>query len=563
MFEPDDYRICHNCGKITYIDIRRLCEQCYTSGNKNIDNFIKHTQISGLKLSLKEYYKIKPELQPYLYLEWVPFNNFLDIEYIAEGGFSKIYKATWEKNSNGQKKNCVLKVLNNSKNVDTKFLNELKLTYQLKSKFLIKCYGATQDPKTKKYAFILDYAPNGDLHHFLRKNFKKVMWKKKIDLFRDIIIGIKLLHDKKIVHCDLHSGNILIITNDFKAVISDLGFSQRVTSNSENSKKAQMYGVISYMAPELFKGQPYSFASDIYSLGMIMWQLTSGHRPFHDRGHGPILILDILDGKRPKTTKDTPECWENLMKKCWHPNPSQRPTIDEIYQLFLDFEYYCDYSKDDTKKKYPDKCDIWLEFKKAEKARLEMIKSKKPNPLYIYSLGMIMWQLTSGHRPFHDRGHGPILILDILDGKRPKTTKDTPECWENLMKKCWHPNPSQRPTIDEIYQLFLDFEYYCDYSKDDTKKKYPDKCDIWLEFKKAEKARLEMIKSKKPNPLCEHPNSKYFSISLDSMLESIIDSDKFDITNSNSDRINNIHNIENSELSDQFSNDNFDIMNSK
>ncbi|RHZ58767.1 hypothetical protein Glove_368g4 [Diversispora epigaea] len=443
MFEPADYRICHNCGKETYIDIRKLCQQCYTSGNKNIDNFIKHTQISGLKLFLKEYHKLKPELQPYLYLEWVPFNNFLDIEYIAEGGFSKIFKATW--NLNFQKRNIVLKVLNYSKNVDTKFLNELKLTYQLKSKFVIKCYGATQDPKTKNFAFILDYAPNGDLNHFLRKNFKKVTWKKRIDLFRDFIIGIKLLHDKKIVHCDLHSGNILIIKNDFKAVISDLGFSQRVTSNSGNSKKAQMYGVISYMAPELFRGQPYSFASDIYSLGMIMWQLTSGHRPFNDREHGPILILDILDGKRPKTTKDTPECWENLMKKCWHPNPSQRPTIDEIYQLFLDFEYYCDHSKGNIEKNYPDKYDIWLEFKKAEKARLEMIKSKKPNPLY------------------------------------------------------------------------------------------------------------------------EHPNSKYFSISLDSMLESIIDSDKFDITNSNSGRINNIENIENSEpeLSDQFSNDNFDIMDSK
>ncbi|RHZ58759.1 hypothetical protein Glove_368g20 [Diversispora epigaea] len=360
-------------------------------------------------------------------------------------------------------------------------------------------------------------------------------------------------------------GNILIITNDvFEAVISDLGFSQRVTVNSENSNKPQMYGVIPYMAPELFRGQPYSFASDIYSLGMIMWQLTSGHRPFHDREHGPILILDILDGKRPKTTKDTPECWENLMKKCWHPNPSQRPTIDEIYQLFLDFKYYCDHSKYDIEKH-----DILLEFKKAEKKRLEMIKSKKTfvnRPLYehpdlryysisldsmlesinsdIYSLGMIMWQLTSGHRPFHDREHGPILILDILDGKRPKTTKDTPECWENLMKKCWHPNPSQRPTIDEIYQLFLDFKYYCDHSKYDIEKH-----DILLEFKKAEKKRLEMIKSKKTfvnRPLYEHPDLRYYSISLDSMLESInsgqFSIDNFDIMNSNSDQINNFEN---------------------
>ncbi|RHZ58768.1 hypothetical protein Glove_368g7 [Diversispora epigaea] len=106
MFEPDDYRTCHNCGKETYIDFRKLCQQCYTSSNKNIDNFIKYTQLSGLKF----YLKIKPELQPCPHLEWVPYHNFLDIKYIAEGGFLR---------------------------------QLLKLTYQLKSKFVIKCYGAT------------------------------------------------------------------------------------------------------------------------------------------------------------------------------------------------------------------------------------------------------------------------------------------------------------------------------------------------------------------------------------------------------------------------------------
>ncbi|RHZ61712.1 hypothetical protein Glove_346g200 [Diversispora epigaea] len=125
------------------------------------------------------------------------------------------------------------------------------------------------------------------------------------------------------------------------------------------------------MAPELFKNQPYSYASDIYSLGMIMWQLTSGHRPFHDQEHGPKLILDILDGKRPEITEDTSECWANLMKRCWHPNPSQRPTIQEIGGLLREFQTY--------RSKYE------LEFNEAEKKRLEMVESKKPfvkNPGY-------------------------------------------------------------------------------------------------------------------------------------------------------------------------------------
>ncbi|RHZ72863.1 hypothetical protein Glove_236g4 [Diversispora epigaea] len=162
---------------------------------------------------------------------------------------------------------------------------------------------------------------------------------------------------------------------------------------------------------------------------------------------------------------------------------------------------------------------------------------------------MIMWQLTSGHRPFHDQEHGPKLILDILDGKRPEITEDTPERWSNLMKRCWHPNPSQRPTIQEIGELSKEFEIYTIYlliAEDYVKKHFPGGYDGWLEFKGAEKKRLEMVESKKPfvkNPGYEHPNSKYYSTSLNSMLESI-----------------------NSTVSDLFSNDNllsndhFDIM---
>ncbi|RHZ43810.1 hypothetical protein Glove_853g10 [Diversispora epigaea] len=285
--------------------------------------------------------------------QWVPFDNFYGVEYIAKGGFSRIYKGTWENKIDystrwqrwKKQQQVVLKVLNNSQNVDTEFLNELKLTYQFKSKFVIKCHGVTQDPKTKNYALILKYAQDGNLHHYLSKNFEELTWIRKILLFKDIVSGIKELHKKEI--------NI----------------------------KPQMYGVIPYMAPELFKEEPYTFASDIYSLGMITWELTTGHKPFHDQEHGPILILDILDGKRPEITKDTPEYWKNLMEKCWHSDPSQRPTIDEIIKLFD----RCNYAEVHIKEYYSEIYDIWPEYKEAEKKRLEMINTKTPftnNPGY-------------------------------------------------------------------------------------------------------------------------------------------------------------------------------------
>jgi len=70
--------------------------------------------------------------------------------------------------------------------------------------------------------------------------------------------------------------------------------------------------------------------SDIYSLGMIMWELTICYKPFAYFKHN-ILIYGIIDGKWPEITYNTPECFAKLMKRCWNSDPSKRPTIKEIH----------------------------------------------------------------------------------------------------------------------------------------------------------------------------------------------------------------------------------------
>ena len=80
----------------------------------------------------------------------------------------------------------------------------------------------------------------------------------------------------------------------------------------------------------MLSGKPYTKKSDIYSFGMIMWEHTTGKKPFHDRPHDHHLISDILKGERPQITDDTPKFYTELMKKCWDHNPENRPTAMEI-----------------------------------------------------------------------------------------------------------------------------------------------------------------------------------------------------------------------------------------
>src|SRR5437764_250064 len=92
---------------------------------------------------------------------------------------------------------------------------------------------------------------------------------------------------------------------------------------------------------------------------MIMWEYTTGRKPFHDRPHDQYLMLDILKGERPQITDDTPEFYVELMKRCWDHSPENRPTAREIYDCFKE---YC------AKKKI---------INSAEAKRQEIIRSEK------------------------------------------------------------------------------------------------------------------------------------------------------------------------------------------
>src|SRR6185369_12320236 len=87
---------------------------------------------------------------------------------------------------------------------------------------IIHIYGLTQDPTTKEYIFVMVYMEDGSLQNYLTKDFKNIKWGNKIKILYYIIKGLKDIHKKKIIHRDLHGGNILQ-TNKWESYIADLG----------------------------------------------------------------------------------------------------------------------------------------------------------------------------------------------------------------------------------------------------------------------------------------------------------------------------------------------------
>ena len=182
-----------------------------------------------------------------------------------------------------------------------------------------------------------------DLRKYLQQNHHQLKWKERIQIVADITKALLRIHDEKSIHRDLHSGNILFnIDQHFS--ISDLGF-----CGPANKPLKSIYGNLPYIAPEVIAGKETTFKSDIYSIAMLMWEISSGQPPFIDYEDDYDLAINIIDGIRPKIVSGTPLEYKNLMKQCWDADPLKRPDAetlsDEIDKLNL---YYQSKSSEST-----------------------------------------------------------------------------------------------------------------------------------------------------------------------------------------------------------------------
>ena len=102
-----------------------------------------------------------------------------------------------------------------------------------------------------------------------------------------------------------------------------------------------IYGNLPYISPEVIIGQETTFASDIYSIGMLMWEISSGQLPFMNYEHDCTLALKIIDGMRPKITPGIPSEYENLMKQCWDADSSKRPDTYTLWSKINELNTLC------------------------------------------------------------------------------------------------------------------------------------------------------------------------------------------------------------------------------
>ncbi|CAB5349485.1 unnamed protein product [Rhizophagus irregularis] len=273
-------------------------------------------------------------------ITYYDYKDFNDISKIGSGGFASVYATSWK---NTQSKFAIKKFDKLSITI-----NEVKNEIDLMKKVdfhpnIIKFCGVTklQDELTGgiNYLLVLEYADNGTLRKYLKKNFDTFRWERQLNFAKEIASAIVCLHYNGIIHRDLHSNNILVHQHTIK--LADFGLSRRLQQSVCHTNKAR--GVIPYMDPIIFNmrettdKQNLSYEltkkSDIYSLGVLFWELTSGLSPFNfENGtySDYALIKDILEGKRENPVPNTNAKFIKLYQKCWRYDPDERPSIEQV-----------------------------------------------------------------------------------------------------------------------------------------------------------------------------------------------------------------------------------------
>ncbi|PKC06246.1 kinase-like protein [Rhizophagus irregularis] len=256
-------------------------------------------------------------------LKWIPYDKFKNVEFLYEVRFAITYKAIWSLKSGD--KEVILKSSNS--NLDEHLINELIYHANcLESTEIINLYGYTKKPDTLNYMAVMEYAINSNFAKVIEMN-----WKQRLCILYKIISGLCEIHNQNLIHCLLCDAYILIHEgeedkeNNF--FIGGFELCQPVKSFL---KRDDNYGVLQFMAPEVLRGKPHTSASDIYSFSIIMWEFTSGVLPFNDREYDFQLNLSICEGERPEIIENTPQCYTDLMKRCWNEDPLKRPSASEV-----------------------------------------------------------------------------------------------------------------------------------------------------------------------------------------------------------------------------------------
>lgn len=268
----------------------------------------RQDRAANLIQARKVYGRFSWEIDPY---------DITVIEKIGSGSFGTVYKGTW------MGVDVAVKKLEASPMAPAdyrNFLYEVELMSNLRHPNILSLLGACLEPPNLCY--VAELVKQGSLDRVL-KLYPHLDWKIRLNMALECAKGLMYLHRQRppIMHRDLKSLNILVDEN-FHVRLTDFGLSQDKTT-----KMNTRVGTLNWVAPEVLEGDvAYDEKADIYSFGMILWELLTGRTPYE--GKSQLQVIRMIDMREKERIPDNADPdYARLIRACWHEDPRKRPSI--------------------------------------------------------------------------------------------------------------------------------------------------------------------------------------------------------------------------------------------
>ncbi|KAG0239176.1 hypothetical protein BGW41_007867 [Actinomortierella wolfii] len=250
---------------------------------------------------------------------------------LGAGGYGVVHKAEWGDETVAVKRFYVTSDESNQEAIR----HEIAMLDRLRHRHIIGFRGTTLIDD--QLVIVMEYAENGSLRRAIDKQLLIGGWYIRRRITRQIAEALAFIHSQNILHLDLKSDNVLL-SAEMEVRLCDFGLA--TVKRTSASKHQVAKGTLCWMAPELFQLKPeYSTKSDVYALGMVMWEMAANcTRPYQNHVHDSMITQLVMAGIREEIPPDVPSDYQALIQQCWHPFPKARPEASGIIQAMGEAE---------------------------------------------------------------------------------------------------------------------------------------------------------------------------------------------------------------------------------
>ncbi|KAM1006905.1 hypothetical protein EV1_003546 [Malus domestica] len=207
------------------------------------------------------------------------------------------------------------------------FAQEVYIMRKVRHKNVVQFIGACT--KHPSLCIVTEYMSGGSVYDYLHKQKGVFKLPSLLKVAIDVSKGMTYLHQNNIIHRDLKAANLLMDENEVVKV-ADFGVAR---VKSQSGVMTAETGTYRWMAPEVIEHKPYDHKADIFSFGVVLWELLTGKLPYEYLTPLQAAVGVAQKGLRPTIPKNAPPKLAELLEKCWQQDPASRPDFSEIIEI--------------------------------------------------------------------------------------------------------------------------------------------------------------------------------------------------------------------------------------